>query len=187
MTDYLTSRFKNYHATNMGGIDRAVTSTDPYYGGWVDYHFHGLNGFVPYTEADGTAVNTSADWLDYWFSHYIQPLRDDRSLWCATYRVINRYAQERDSATLTVTQNGQNGFSVSIHDMMDDTVYTQALTVKIMVDETWKGVTAVNAEGEAVHAELVTYDEGTFLYVDVVPDTGAVIVTSVAGQTVGEN
>lgn len=162
----------------MGRAYQTFTVGDQYYGGWANYHFHQLH-FESYTEADGTEITSEQEWLDFWFSYYLQPLRDDRSLWCDTYRNVAKYGQERDTATLKVESVSDTAISVSIHDQMDDTVFTEALTVKIMVDDTWKGVTATDAEGNEVFAEIVTYDEGTFVYVDVVPDQGTVTVTAV--------
>ncbi len=162
-------------------LKQVYTADSEFYGGWYSYHLHGLaHNFTAFTDpTSGMQINTVTDWLNCWFGYYLQPLRDSRSLWCDSYRNVAKYGQERDTATLTVEENGTDGFSVSIHDMMDDTIFTQALTVKIMVDSTWTDVTATNADGEGVNAELHTTAEGTFVFVDVVPDTGIVTVNAV--------
>ena len=79
---------------------------------------------------------------------------------------------------MTVESVSDTALTVSIHDKMDDTIFDQALTVKIMVDATWTGVTATQ-NGEACFAEIVTNEQGTFVFVDVVPDAGSVTVTAV--------
>ena len=159
---------------------RAYKTFDPsssYYGGWANYHFHGIST-EPYTEVDGTQITNDSQWLDFWFSYYLQPLRDNRSLWVDTYRNVAKYGQERDTATLKVESVSDTAIIVSIHDLMDDTVFTQALTVKIKVDSTWKGVSATQG-GKACFAELIENEQGTFVFVDVVPDAGSVTVTAV--------
>jgi len=171
----------HFYTDITGMMTRArqvYTEGDQYYGGWTNYHFHQID-FSSYTEVDGTEITSESQWLDFWFSYYLQPLRDSRSLWCDTYRNIAKYGQERDTAQLTVESVSDSAISVSIHDQMDDTVFTEALTVKIMVDDTWQDVVATDAQGNEVFAEIVTYDEGTFVYVDVVPDQGTVTVTAV--------
>ena len=95
-----------------------------------------------------------------------------------TYRNVAKYGQERDTATLTVESVSDTAITVSIHDLMDDTVFNQALTVKIMVDETWTGVTSTQ-NGEACFSEIITNEQGTFVYVDVIPDAGSVTVSAV--------
>lgn len=176
----INSCSSGFNSNIWGWMQRIRNTFDPtnqFYGGWTNYHFHQVN-VTEYTEADGTVITNEKEWLDYWFSHYLQPLRDDRSLWADTYRNVAKYGQERDTATLTVESVSDTAITVSIHDMMDDTVFNQALTVKIMVDATWTGVTATQ-NGEACFAEIVTNEQGTFVFVDVVPDAGSVTVTAV--------
>ena len=62
---------------------------------------------------------------------------------------------------------------VTLTDSEDNTVYNEALTVKVYVPATWDGA-VMNGEALTVHTDMA----GSYVYANVVPDSGTVEITS---------
>jgi PKD repeat protein/peptidoglycan/xylan/chitin deacetylase (PgdA/CDA1 family) len=95
--------------------------------------------------------------------------------WIKPFSHVGRYAQERESSTLTITQVVSNQISFTLTDRMDDSLFNVPLTVKFCVNG-WGGTSAVQ-NGQPVAARLITYSNVTYALVDAVPDQGPVTVS----------
>ena len=133
----------------------------------VLYHF--VHSGRSEEEREKNAANAEAE------VRYIASLKDDR-LWVCRFDDVMKYGQERDSATLTVTDNTEAKIAFTLTDRMKDDVFTFPLTVKVRLPDTWKTVQARQG-GRAVEAAFVTHEGAPYVLVKAVPDKGEVILT----------
>ena len=131
---------------------------ESYYRGLLSYHYHSV-GDKAATETFLSGLSAKSD-----------------SIWIGKFSEIARYAQSRDSHTLNVTSVTNDEVKFTLTDQMNDTYFDFPLTVKIRVNNTWTGVSAVQ-NGTAVPAELITNNGNTYALVKAVPDAGEATVT----------
>jgi hypothetical protein len=96
-------------------------------------------------------------------------------LWMGLFREVCLYAQERDTAQLTVEAVKPEKITFVLTDKVDDARFDFPLTVKIRLDESWKSVKATQANKEQT-TRLVTHEGSVFALVEVVPDRGNVVL-----------
>ena len=108
---------------------------------------------------------------------YIASLKDDR-LWVARFDDAAKYAQERDSATLTSALKGDK-IEFTLTDRMKDDIFDFPLTVKVRLPNGWTSAKATQG-GKPVAVRFVSHDGAPYALVEAVPDKGAVVV--VRGQ-----
>ena len=93
----------------------------------------------------------------------------DKNVWVGTYTQVSHYYMEWSTATVTTTYT-DGKVTVTLTDKEDDELFFEALTVKVAVPAIWDTAT-VNGEALEIH----TAEDGScFVYVNIVPDTGAV-------------
>lgn len=145
-----------------------------YYGGWTSFHTHGL-GTLSDSEIipDQGSVST-ADEYKYLFDNYLYPARDE--IWVGKFAEVAMYAQERDTATLTMLSSDNNSIRYNLTDLMDDNLFNYPLTVKIKVDPTWENISAVQ-NGQPVKVTEIIDGENKYILVNSVPDRGIVTVS----------
>ncbi|MBO7150342.1 MAG: hypothetical protein J6V82_01170, partial [Clostridia bacterium] len=146
-------------------IEELLTPGNRYYGGWVSYHYHGID-----LATDEVLPSLFA---------YLSEQKDAGNIWPAIFTEASQYGQERDTATLSVTSASADKITFSLTDEMSDTYFDFPLSVKIKVDDTWRYAAAYQ-NGIWRKAEVISDSEGTFLMVDAVPDQGEVTVTKAA-------
>jgi len=127
------------------------------YRGWYTVLFHGVSDKVEAT------------------NDFIWVKDREEDIWVGTYSDVVRYGQERDSATLTVTENTATQIRFTLSDRMLDTVFTMPLTAKVRLPNDWTAVDAVQGGG-AVDATVVEHDGGKYAFVQAVPDQGEVLM-----------
>lgn len=101
--------------------------------------------------------------------------RNDQ-IWVAPFSEVARYAQERDSATLTVTENTPQQIRFTLSDQMRDDVFDFPLTVKVRLPAGWSTASAVQA-GQDVEVTTADHEGDLFALVKAVPDRGEVTLT----------
>jgi hypothetical protein len=129
------------------------------YRGWYCCHFHGVK---PETRA---ATVASFD----------QIKAREADVWVGLFREVVLYAQERDTAKLSVTTGADGALHLLVTDRMDDQLFDYPLTVKVRLPDDWKQVTAVQDQ-KAVRAVLCEHGGARYALVDVIPDRGEVVV-----------
>lgn len=147
-----------------------------YVGGWTCFHFHSVS-VSAYTTSDGRTISSATEWLKEMYEQVIRPEVEAEHVWAASFRRVACYAQERDTATLTVTSATENEIRMTLTDLMDDTLFSERLTIKVAVDETWGGVVATQG-GKTLNA---TVKNGVVM-VDAAPDAGEIVLTRMAQQ-----
>lgn len=133
------------------------------YRGWAVLFWHYIR------EGDSDQTATARKSLDFY-------VRNKDELWQGRFGDVARYAQERESATLSVTDQTASRIVVRLTDRMRDDIFDHPLTVKLRLPDTWAGATASQG-GKALPVRLVRHDGGTFALVGIVPDRGDAIVT----------
>lgn len=94
-------------------------------------------------------------------------------LWVGLFGDVARYGQERDTATLAVTQNTPGKIAFGLADRMEDGVFDHPLTVKVRLPDGWKNVKAQQA-GKPLVCRFVLHEGMPYALVDAVPDRGEV-------------
>ncbi len=168
--DYLAIKNGNFV---MGGTTASVNLLSlfnaadvRYYRGWASPLFHQVNDW-PATE------------------HYFAFLRTYRAdVWAARFSDVGKYGQERDTATLQVTDNTPSQIVFTLADDMKDDVFNYPLTVKVRLPDDWNSVVAVQ-QGLPVMAKFLRHDGAPYALVGGVPDQGPVTVTPALSSTFG--
>lgn len=159
----------NYLDTNKGGISQdyinsvlgrpapnvAWLNDVRYKRGWLQPLYHFIQ------DRDAAAAD-------------IERLCSERDLiWIDTYVNVVKYAQERDSATLTTTANEANRIALSLTDLMHDGIFDYPLTLKVRLPDHWDSLRATQ-DGAPIDAELVTHGGHPYALVQAVPNRGAI-------------
>ncbi len=132
-----------------------------YYRGWYCAHFHNVK-------------DEAKPLLEPAFA-FLKANRD--SLWMGPFAEVGRYAQERDTARLTVKENGNHRIVLNLTDRMRDDWFDVPLTVKARIPDAWRNVTARQA-GQELPLRRIEHDGKTYALVDVIPDRGEAVLTS---------
>ncbi|MEO9475950.1 MAG: choice-of-anchor Q domain-containing protein [Cyclobacteriaceae bacterium] len=128
-----------------------------YYRGWYSAHYH--------TVSDKTAVESHLNYID----------SKSEDVWIAGYSEATQYGQERDSHTLTVDEVTDLMVKFTLTDMMSDTYFDRALTVKLRVNNDWLSAKSTQS-GERIESTIIEYEGNKYMLIEVVPDRGEVIV-----------
>ena len=115
-----------------------------------------------------------------------------RGVWAPSYQDLVMYLKEAQNAKIDTVARTDKSVTINVTDTLDDYMFDYALTVKVDIDDRWQ---AVYVTQNGVEIPLVSIDEyrasknmstvscaieNGYLYVDVVPDGGEVVITSTA-------
>lgn len=146
-----------------GNADTIFDPESKSYRGWYVLVYHYVR------ENDPGMVARYRKELDYGVEH-----RDE--LWIARFNDIAQYAQSRETAKLTVTENTASRIVLKLEDRMDDRIFTFPLTIKVHLPQGWKTVKAVQ-NSQPIAARIVGHEGAMYALVDVVPDKGEAVLT----------
>lgn len=136
-------------------LRKTLTPGEKVYRGWNILLYHGVKDKNP----------------DRPIFKFVEENRD--KLWLSRYAETALYAQERDTATLKVTEKGSAKIVFTLEDRMDDKTFDYPLTVKVRLPDAWKGVAATQG-GKPAEAAFVEHEGKPYALVQAVPDRGAV-------------
>jgi len=132
----------------------------PYFRGWASPLFH----FVGKPEMKPVALQALAFYKD-----------NATELWGGRIGDVARYGQERDTATLRVTDNTNERIAIDLSDGMDDAIYDLPLTVKLRLPAAWAAAQA-SQEGKPCQVTVVEHEGARFALIGIVPDRGRCLV-----------
>ena len=110
-------------------------------------------------------------------------------VWMPSYNDLIQYFKEYQHAKLETVERTDSSITISLTDDLDDYMFNHAVTVKVDIPDSWTTVTVKQGDKEI---PLVSYENYTksinmstvscaiddgYLYVDVVPDCGNVVIT----------
>lgn len=98
-------------------------------------------------------------------------------LWVGLFADVAKYGQQRDTATLSVTENTATRIQFTLTDEMDDAYFDHPLSVKIRVPDAWTALSAAQA-GKPVPARRVAREGAVYAIVQAVPDRGPVVLST---------
>lgn len=111
-------------------------------------------------------------------------------VWGCSYNQVVQYVRESQNAKVEITERTEDTITLSVTDSLDDFMFNQALTVKVDIPDSWTSVSVTQNGKEIPFITLERYktnkyydeiscaiEEG-YLYVDVIPDGGDVVITS---------
>ena len=111
-------------------------------------------------------------------------------VWAPSYQELMQYLKEAKSAQVNIVERTDEYVKISVTDSLDDYMYDQALTIKVDIPDSWTSVIATQG---GVEIPLVSLDEyrhtknmsnvscaieDGYLYIDIVPDAGDVVITA---------
>lgn len=110
-------------------------------------------------------------------------------IWGPSYNDLIKYIKVYQNAKVEVVERTEDKITISVTDNLDDFMYNHPVTVKVDIPDSWTSVTAMQNGKEIPLVSMSEYsktinmqkvscaiDDG-FLYVDVVPDGGNVVIT----------
>ena len=125
--------------------------------GWATFCIHKI---TPTASSGHYILQSDAEDL---FAHAAS-----KNVWIANYTEAALYYAEWASAKVSASyEDGK--ISVTLTDDEDNTVYNEELTVKVYVPATWSAA-EINGETLTVHTD----ETGSYVYADVLPDSGTV-------------
>ena len=130
--------------------------------GWATFCIHKI---APTATSGHYILESDAEVL---FKHAAE-----KNVWVANYTEAALYYAEWASADVDVEYT-DGKITVTLTDANDNSVYDEALTVKVTVPPSWS---VVNVNGETV--EVLSDEDGSFVYLNIVPDSGSVIISPV--------
>lgn len=152
------SSFDNPKA-RWADLKRVLDPTDTVYRGWAILIYHGVKDKNPERPM-------------------FQFLAENKGLfWMAHFGEVSLYAQERDTATLKVTENTPAKISFTLEDRMDDQAFDFPLTVKVRLPDGWKSVAGTQG-GNPVEATWIAHEGKSYALVQAIPDRGLVVLAT---------
>ena len=103
--------------------------------------------------------------------------RDD--LWIATFDEAVIYYSEWSTANLEAITYRDESVTVRLTDAERDDIYDHPLTVKVDIPDNWEEVSVTQNETEQRYTVVHT-DDGSYVYVDIVPDVGDALIKPIS-------
>ena len=133
-------------------------------GGWAVFCLHKIIA----DGTDDTNIHIFESQADELFRY-----TDNENVWVATYTEATKYYTEWSTAEVSVECN-DGVISVTLTDAENNEVYDEALTVKVTVPTGWTECIV----GDKTVEVMVDENGESFVYVNIVPDSGVVTITS---------
>lgn len=140
-------------------LKRVLDPADKVYRAWGIYIYHGVKDKNP----------------DRPLFKFITDNKD--KFWIGLFGDISLYGQERDTATLKVTENSASKIVFTLEDRMDDETFDHPLTVKVHLPGGWKDA-AAGQGGKPAETSVVEHEGNRYALVQAIPDRGPVTLTA---------
>lgn len=120
-------------------------------------------------------------------------------VWAPSYQDLTLYLKEAQNAKVETVSRTDDVLTINVTDNLDNYIFDRALTVKVDIDDSWNSVTVTQ---NGVEIPLVDSDdyrasknmstisctiENGYLYIDIIPDGGEVVITATAKITETDN
>ncbi len=134
--------------------------------------------FLFHNIVEGTASGHSVEQEDATkLLEYVAEQVDEGKVWCTYFEDAVIYTEEVRSARVSSSMLDDK-ITVTVADELDNEIYNQALTVKCQVPDDWTTVMAEMPDGTVLKLETFPgVAAGTYVHVDILPDSGDVILT----------
>lgn len=111
-------------------------------------------------------------------------------VWAPSYNDLVKYLKEAQNAKIDIVERTEDTITLNVTDGLDDYMFNQAITIKVDIPDSWTTVTVAQ---NGVNIPLVAMSEygktknmndiscaiaDGFLYVDVIPDRGNVVISA---------
>ena len=163
---------EHYNANPEGVVNDDISNWTAYIdaaiamNGWAGFCIHDIRPASASSSPNGHRI--TEDQADKLFAY-----ASEKNIWVATYTAASMYYAEWSTASVSsVYENGS--VKVTLTDRENDDVFTEALTVKVSVPATWTSAIS-GSEILEIHKNS---DGSAYVYVNIVPDTGAVTISA---------
>lgn len=135
-------------------------------GGWVVYLVHAIDSESGYSPISSTVLNETLQYLDTHRSTF----------WVNNFLNVVKYIKERNNVSVSEISNTGDSITLSVTDILDDTIYNYPVTIRRPVPEGW-GSADVNQNGSPVTSSIVLVNSIAYVMFDAVPDGGNVVIS----------
>ncbi len=151
----------------------------------LDNYINKNGWYVPYIHQVGDVSGAEMSYyvIDKFFA-YIAECEARGDVWVTTFSDATKYIRECQNVTSSIRYDGECIYvKLDMAEMTEDNlplsedVFNHPLTVKVKVPATFEEV-CYNASGSRVSSNVFTENGETYVYVDVVPNTGEVEVSA---------
>jgi hypothetical protein len=134
--------------------------------GWCVYLFHGIENDGGYSPISTAALQGNVNHLD----------SNRTTFWVETFGNVARYIRERDSASVRGVSRTADSITLSMTDLLNDTIFTYPITIRRPLPSGWLTVKVTQG---ATTLTAQTKDSNSVKYVifDAVPDKGNIILS----------
>lgn len=135
-------------------------------GGWMVEMIHGIEGkgWQPIPR-------------ERFAAHFDYMAERKDELWVATYAEVVKYIQERLSVAVNTREVQRDRVVLQLaNSRLDDTVYDEALTLRLEVPFDWGAVRVAQGDSAAREVECLEEEQRRVVYFDAVPNLGDIVV-----------
>ncbi|RZK23127.1 MAG: T9SS type A sorting domain-containing protein [Hymenobacter sp.] len=136
-------------------------------GGWCVFLTHGIDADMGYSPTQSVELAAHLAYMD----------ANRADFWVGTFSDVVKYIKERNAAVLTETTVSATQYSLTVTDNLPDAVYNVPITVRRQLPATWANA-ALTQGGAPLASTISTVGGVKYVVFDVVPDKGAVQLTS---------
>ena len=110
-------------------------------------------------------------------------------IWAPSYNDILQYLKEYQDAKVETLERTDSSITISVTDTLDDYMFNHQITIKVDIPDNWTSVSVVQGDKVIPFVEYSHYSQSKnmsqiscaisdgYLYVDVIPDMGDVVIT----------
>jgi hypothetical protein len=138
---------------------------------WVDYAIqndlwlvemiHGIDG-IGFSPISSKELSEHLD--------YIKKFED--KIWCSTVSNVIKYIDESKNTKITCDICNDTVYKIRIDDFLDDSVYNQALSIKVKVPSNWDNISITNAPKYKIENK----NESKFILFNELPDNHLITI-----------
>ncbi|CAN5760283.1 hypothetical protein BH09VER1_BH09VER1_13130 [soil metagenome] len=165
----LNDKDPRYAAQNLNNLLNADPKNPyyKYYRGWGNVFIHFINNGKDWTT---NPFNIAYDQI----LQFCDQHREE--LWLGYFDDVALYGEERDTATLTTNEVRSDQLSFTLVSKMEPATFDYPLTVKVRLQDNWKGVAAKQNNAD-IPATFLVHEGVPYALVKAVPDRGIVTLT----------
>lgn len=202
---------ENYYAMRSGnrGYNTLSPNSGTNAGEWYNLYMQGIGDVSTVAQRNAWIDNaiTKKSWLiEMWHGieeggyqeqkkddaqahyEYISKKQDEGKVAVMTFNEATKYIRERQIATSSASKIDENSVSVNVtyeESLLPKKIFNYPLTVRVEVPDNW-GAVSLSENGKTV-VKSTFKDDKTYVYANVVPNSGDCIITKVENSNLLSN
>ncbi len=128
---------------------------------WLIEMIHGING-IGFSAIDSKELSEHLDYI----------IKSEDKIWCSTVSNVIKYIDESKNAKITCENCDDTGYNIRIDDFLDDSIYNQALSIKVKIPSNWDNISITNG----VKYRIENKNESKFILFNELPDNHLITI-----------